>query len=96
MCTLYLKKDDDLRQDMFALKVLEAMNQMWQSEGFDMRLSLYECLAMGKAVGMIEVVLGSETIAAIQKMYGGGNVSAAFQEKPLYRWLRKRIQEKMI
>ncbi|KAL7719342.1 Phosphatidylinositol 3-kinase [Entamoeba marina] len=87
---IIFKKDDDLRQDMFALKVLEAMNQMWQSEGFDMRLSLYECLAMGKAVGMIEVVLGSETIAAIQKMYGGGNVSAAFQEKPLYRWLREK------
>ncbi|ELP86479.1 phosphatidylinositol 3-kinase, putative, partial [Entamoeba invadens IP1] len=87
---IIFKKDDDLRQDMFALKVLEVMNQMWQNEGYDMRLTCYECLAMGNAVGMIEVVLRSETIAAIQKKMYGGNVSAAFQEDPLFRWLKEK------
>ncbi|GAB1226316.1 hypothetical protein ENUP19_0284G0049 [Entamoeba nuttalli] len=87
---IIFKKDDDLRQDMFALKVLEVMNQMWQNEGYDMRLTCYECLAMGNAVGMIEVVLRSETIAAIQKKMYGGNVSAAFQEDPLYKWLKDK------
>ena len=91
---IIFKKDDDLRQDNFALKVLEVMNQMWQKEGYDMRLTCYECLAMGNNVGMIEVVLRSETIAAIQKKMYGGNASAAFQEDPLIKWLEEKNPSK--
>jgi len=73
---------------MLALKVLEVMNQMWQKEGYDMRMRIYEVLSMGTNVGMIEVVQDSETIAAIQKKLYGGNVGAAFQDDSLYKWLK--------
>eukprot|EP01105_Mastigella_eilhardi_P027975 TRINITY_DN894_c0_g1_i2.p1 TRINITY_DN894_c0_g1~~TRINITY_DN894_c0_g1_i2.p1 ORF type:complete len:546 (-),score=167.31 TRINITY_DN894_c0_g1_i2:88-1725(-) len=81
------KADDDLRQDMLSLQIISIMDKVWQREDLDMQLTLYQCLALDRARGMIEVVLESQTIAAIQKVYGG--FSAAFKDRPLGSWLRE-------
>lgn len=47
------------------------LNQIWMEAGLDMRLKPYRCLATGvnddgEGVGMIEVVLNSDTTSGIQ------------------------------
>eukprot|EP01121_Diplochlamys_sp_Union-15-3_P012983 TRINITY_DN3961_c0_g1_i1.p1 TRINITY_DN3961_c0_g1~~TRINITY_DN3961_c0_g1_i1.p1 ORF type:complete len:411 (+),score=43.66 TRINITY_DN3961_c0_g1_i1:1131-2363(+) len=81
------KVGDDLRQDQLILQMFRIMDQLWLSEGLDLKMSPYRCIETGDAVGMIEVVLDSETAADIQMQYGG--LTGAFSEKPLHWWLSK-------
>lgn len=77
---------------MLALQVLKIMNKMWEMEHLDMRLTMYRCVALGPTIGMIEVVPDCVTIADIQKSIGGG-VTAAFKERTLAEWLRKKNRD---
>ncbi|EFA86096.1 phosphatidylinositol-4,5-diphosphate 3-kinase [Heterostelium album PN500] len=79
------KVGDDLRQDMLTLQMIRLMDKLWQKEGLDFKLSPYGCIATGDMIGMIEVVLNSETTAKIQKSAGGA--TAAFKLDPLANWL---------
>ena len=51
------------------------------------RLIPYGCLSTGVQVGLIEVVLESQTVANIQKTVGG-SARAAFNKKCLYQFLQ--------
>lgn len=82
------KNGDDLRQDMLTLQMIRLMDNLWQNEGIDLKMLPYECIATGKDVGMIEVVLHAETVSRIQLSCGGS--SAAFKDQPLDEWLRKQ------
>ena len=92
VCVLF-KAADDLRQDMLALQVIKLMDRIWEDDGLDMCLTLYKCIALGPAVGMIEVVPNCTTMADIQKLMGGG-VTSAFKEKTIAEWLRKKNPDK--
>lgn len=61
--------------------------QLWKNEGLDLLLSPYQCIATGDEIGMIEVVLNSETTANINKYYGG--TKAVFQKDTLVKWIRE-------
>ena len=45
----------DLRQDMLTLQIIAIMDSLWKSEGLDLRMLPYGCLATGEQCGMIEV-----------------------------------------
>jgi len=75
------KSGDDLRQDLLTLQLLRVMDQMWLANKLDMRLKPYRVLATGvndngDGVGMIEVVLNSDTTSGIQHKHGGGAMGA--------------------
>lgn len=53
--------------------------------GLDLRMSPYRCVSTGNELGMLEIVLGANTIANIQKNQAG--YSGAFQRKVLRSWL---------
>lgn len=82
------KSGDDLRQDMLTLQMIRLMDKLWLAENLDLRMSPYGCVATGDEIGLIEVVLNSETTANITKQAGGA--SAAFKSDPLVKWLRKQ------
>lgn len=55
--------------------------QIWLDNDLDMKLKPYKCIATGvtssgEGVGMIEVVMGSDTTSGIQLKYGGGAIGA--------------------
>jgi len=81
------KSGDDLRQDMLTLQMIRLMDKLWCSNGLNLELSPYRCIATGNEEGMIEVVLNSETMANITKNAGGA--TAAFRADPLANWIRE-------
>lgn len=44
--------------------------QLWQSEGLDLYIIPYGCVATGNEMGMIEVVQDAETVAKVMFYYG--------------------------
>jgi phosphatidylinositol-4,5-bisphosphate 3-kinase catalytic subunit alpha/beta/delta len=62
-------------------------DQLWKNEGLDLLLKPYQCIATGDEIGMIEVVLNSETTANINKAAGG--TKAVFQKDTLVKWIRE-------
>uniref|UniRef100_A0A915PJ65 PI3K/PI4K catalytic domain-containing protein n=1 Tax=Setaria digitata TaxID=48799 RepID=A0A915PJ65_9BILA len=63
---IIFKNGDDLRQDMLTLQVMRIMDALWKSQDYDLCLSIYEVLPMGKNVGMIYVVQNCSTLFEIQ------------------------------
>ena len=47
------------------------MDKIWLDHGYDLRMKPYKVVATKDQVGMIEVVLNSDTTANIHKEYGG-------------------------
>lgn len=62
------KAGDDIRQDQLTLQVLRMMDNLWQKEGLDLKMSVYATVATGEQTGLIEIVPNSETIAKITVM----------------------------
>lgn len=85
---IIFKNGDDLRQDMLTLQMLRIMDRIWKSYGYDFRLNTYGCISMDRRLGMIEVVLDSETIANIQKEKDKFTARAAFRKNSIYSWLK--------
>jgi len=88
------KSGDDLRQDILTLQMLRLMDAFWRAKGIDLELSPYTCVATGvnkdeEGVGMIEVVLNSDTISHIQIEYGGVR-GGAFDNTTLDKYLREK------
>jgi len=81
------KDGDDLRQDMLTLQIIGIMDQIWQSKGYDLRMTPYQVLATGCNEGLIETVLNAHTIAKIQQQYTNMKVKAAFNENCIYQFL---------
>jgi hypothetical protein len=82
------KAGDDLRQDVLTLQMLRIMDKLWKSEGLDLRLNAYGCVATGDELGMIEVVLNAHTTASINKQRGGSK--AVLYKDTLSQWLRQK------
>lgn len=97
--TIY-KSGDDLRQDQLTLQLLRIMDSIWRGEqqfclevfpeetSIDLRLKPYKCCSTGRDLGMIEVVVDSNTTANIQTEYGG-HFTGALMETPIDAYLRQ-------
>lgn len=86
---IIFKIGDDLRQDMLTLQIIKIVDALWRSEGLDMCMLAYSCLATGKNVGLIEVVNRAETITSIQKS-GGRMATIQIDSTQLHRWIKER------
>mmetsp|Transcript_34230 Transcript_34230/g.75420 ORF Transcript_34230/g.75420 Transcript_34230/m.75420 type:complete len:1239 (+) Transcript_34230:443-4159(+) len=62
---LMLKVGDDLRQDALIMQLLRVMNDLWQKEGLDMQMKLYDCISTGHERGLLQVVLNANTLGNI-------------------------------
>lgn len=90
---IIFKSGDDLRQDILTLQMLRVMDYVWLQNGLDMRMKPYSVIATGvndngEGVGMIEVVLNSDTTSGIQLKYGGGAMGA-LKLDPIERFIKE-------
>eukprot|EP01052_Picozoa_sp_SAG31_P004888 SAG31_NODE_208_length_20313_cov_6.143119_5_plen_298_part_00 len=83
------KAGDDLRQDLLTLQLFTVMDGIWRRQGLDLKLIPYGCVATGDEIGMIEVVLDSDTTANITYEESGGTMRAAWDQKVFTQWLQK-------
>lgn len=82
------KVGDDIRQDILTLQMMRMMDMLWKKQGKDLRMQLYRAVSTGDSVGMIEVVLDSDTTANIAKERGGA--SAVLAEGTIRDWLAEK------
>jgi hypothetical protein len=94
------KSGDDLRQDQITLQLLRIMDLIWcgnydvgsgDEPPLDLQLKPYKCCSTGKDLGMIEVVVNSDTTANIMTGYGG-KLTGAFSSTPIDAYLRENNQ----
>lgn len=90
---LIFKSGDDLRQDILTLQLLKVMDRLWLADGLDLKMTPYEVIATGvndhgEGVGMIQVVMNSDTTSGIQLKYGGGAVGA-LRLNPIDQFIRE-------
>jgi phosphatidylinositol kinase/protein kinase (PI-3 family) len=85
------KKGDDLRQDILTLQLFKSMYNLWFAQGVRVKMSLYDVISTGYYCGMLEIVKHSETLASIQKEYGG--IIGGFSDKALKAWMDKHSKE---
>ena len=83
---IIFKAGDDLRQDMLTLQMMRIMDKLWKKKHLDLCMNVYDCVSTGNEIGMIEVVMNSETTSGIMK--GAGGVAANFREDPIANWLK--------
>ncbi|QQP35716.1 Uncharacterized protein FKW44_024011, partial [Caligus rogercresseyi] len=88
------KNGDDLRQDMLTLQVIKIMDHIWHTEGLDLRMTPYTCLATGSQVGMIEVVRKAKTVYQIQRK-AGKLAAIQVDSTQLYKWIREHNKNKV-
>lgn len=89
------KAGDDLRQDLLTLQLFTVMDGIWRRQGLDLKLIPYGCVATGDEIGMIEVVLDSNTTANITFDESGGAKLAAWDETVFTKWLQKANPDDM-
>lgn len=63
------------------------MDQIWQANNFDFRLSLFNVVLTQERCGLIEMIKDSETLLDIEKPFG--TIKGSFGESALYDWLYK-------
>ena len=91
---MMFKSGDDLRQDILTLQLLRYMDSTWLDAAIDLRLKPYAVVATGvnehgDGIGLIDIVLNSETTSGIQlnPKYGGGT-TGAFKLDPIDSFIR--------
>jgi hypothetical protein len=97
------KSGDDLRQDQITLQLLRIMDVIWrgidptmripevEESPLDLKLKPYKCCSTGHDLGMIEIVVDSDTTANIITKYGG-KLTGAFSSTPIDIYLREYNQ----
>merc|ERR1739838_225507 len=91
MSVIY-KNGDDLRQDMLTLQIISIMDHLWKSEGLDLKMTPYRCLATGSNSGLIEVVSPANTVANIQKEKRS-KITASSCQQTLLEWLEEKAKK---
>ena len=59
---LIVKTGDNLKQEQFAMQLLELFNQIFISEGLSLYLQTYQVVSLGPDCGLIQMVKDSSTI----------------------------------
>ena len=69
--SLLYKRDDDLRQEMFAIQFVKSCDSILKACGLDLRILTFRCIPVGKRRGFVEWVPGSVPLSQIcQQPFG--------------------------
>ena len=86
---ILFKAGDDLRQDILTLQVLRIMDKLWLDRGLNLRLLPYNVVSTGNSLGMVEIVLNSDTTNNIHCDFGGGPQKGATNVTTHFQFLNK-------
>lgn len=69
---IIIKSNDDLRQEAFAMQLIELCQEAFQVAGLELWLHPYRILATGRSTGIIEMVRNAMSFDALKKRPGYG------------------------
>jgi len=61
-----VKTGDDLRQDQFAMQLINQCNQIFKLHKLKLWLKIYEIIATGEGCGLVEMINDAMSIDAIK------------------------------
>lgn len=80
---LIVKSNDDLRQEAFAMQLIELSAEVFQLSGLELWVHPYRILATGRTTGIIEMVRNAMSFDSLKKRPGyseGGNLVGHFKK----------------
>ena len=80
--SLLYKRDDDLRQEMFAIQFINTCDSILRACGLDLRVLTFRCIPVGKRRGFIEWVPGSVPLSQICQQPFGRSLLASKKSDP--------------
>ncbi|KAJ0399478.1 hypothetical protein ATCC90586_010298 [Pythium insidiosum] len=77
--SVIVKTNDDLRQEVFTMQLLNKFKSVFEFEGLDLWLRTYRIVATGANIGLLETINDACSIDHLKKSYNGGNLSDYFR-----------------
>ncbi|CAD8121098.1 unnamed protein product [Paramecium sonneborni] len=90
---IIFKCGDDIRQDLLTLQLIKIMDKIWLDFGLDFRMKPYKVISTFDQVGMIEVVLNSDTTSSIHENAGK---FGALNKSSIMEYLKKHNKHSMV
>lgn len=77
-----VKSNDDLRQEAFAMQLIELCGQAFEMSGLELWVQPYRILATGRTTGIIEMVRNAMSLDSLKKRpgYNSGGLLGHFQK----------------
>lgn len=74
------KSNDDLRQEVFTMQLLQFLKDIWDEAGLDMYLHPYRILSTSQSTGMIEVIDNSDSFDGVKGDLNGARLIEYFKQ----------------
>jgi hypothetical protein len=78
---LLAKSNDDLRQEVFIMQLIQFLDDIWRNAGLELKLTPYRIMSTAQRCGLVEVLIGSISIDGLKKDNGLCRVSKFFETK---------------
>ncbi|KAL0587526.1 hypothetical protein ABG067_002822 [Albugo candida] len=79
--TIIVKTNDDLRQEMFTMQIIQKFQSVFQRENLPLWLRTYRIVATGANIGLLETITDACSLDHLKKSFGNG-------EKTLYEYFQ--------
>eukprot|EP00960_Hanusia_phi_P029133 747788-Hanusia_phi.AAC.4 len=64
-----VKSGDDLRQEQFAMQMIEEIKRIWEEDKLQLRLKTYKIVSISENSGLMEMIPDTVSLAAVRRKY---------------------------
>ncbi|DBA02985.1 TPA: hypothetical protein N0F65_003173 [Lagenidium giganteum] len=99
--SIIVKTNDDLRQEMFTMQLINKFQAIFEFEGIDLWLRTYRIVATGANIGLLETINDACSLDHLKKTFTDGNLAAYFRSvygepsSPVYEQARMNFIKSM-
>lgn len=77
--SVIVKTNDDLRQEMFTMQLINKIKAIFEAEKLDLWLQSYRIVATGANIGLLETITDACSLDHLKKTFLGGNLFEYFK-----------------
>lgn len=77
--SVIVKTNDDLRQEMFTMQLINKIKAIFEAEKLDLWLQSYRIVATGANIGLLETITDACSLDHLKKTFRGGNLFEYFK-----------------
>lgn len=79
LCSVIVKTNDDLRQEVFTMQLIHKFQSIFAYESLRLWLRTYRIVATGANIGLLETITDACSLDHLKKHVAGGNLVAYFE-----------------